>query len=62
MKLTYIRWSMTIIETQGLTLITDPVFRMLGLHQAPKSYTFERMPRPDLVFISHTHPYGIKRK
>ena len=55
MKLTYIRWSMTIIETQGLTLITDPVFRMLGLHQAPKSYTFERMPRPDLVFISHTH-------
>jgi N-acyl-phosphatidylethanolamine-hydrolysing phospholipase D len=55
MKLTYIRWSMTIIETQGLTLITDPVFRMLGIHQAPKSYTFERMPRPDLVFISHTH-------
>jgi L-ascorbate metabolism protein UlaG (beta-lactamase superfamily) len=55
MKLTYIRWSMTIIETQGLTLITDPVFRMLGIRQAPKSYTFERMPRPDLVFISHTH-------
>jgi L-ascorbate metabolism protein UlaG (beta-lactamase superfamily) len=55
MKLTYIRWSMTIIETQGLTLITDPVFRMLGIHQAPKSYTIERMPRPDLVFISHTH-------
>lgn len=55
MKLTYIRWSMTIIETEGLTIITDPVFRMLGIHQAPKSYTFERMPRPDLVFISHTH-------
>lgn len=55
MKLTYIRWSMTIIETEGLTLITDPVFRMLGIHQAPTSYTFERMPRPDLVFISHTH-------
>jgi L-ascorbate metabolism protein UlaG (beta-lactamase superfamily) len=55
MKLTYIRWSMTIIETQGLTLITDPVFTMMGLHQAPKSYTIERMPRPDLVFISHTH-------
>jgi L-ascorbate metabolism protein UlaG (beta-lactamase superfamily) len=55
MKLTYIRWSMTIIETEGLTLITDPVFRMLGIHQTPKSYTFERMPRPDLVFISHTH-------
>jgi L-ascorbate metabolism protein UlaG (beta-lactamase superfamily) len=55
MKLTYIRWSMTIIETEGLTLITDPVFRMMGIHQAPKSYTFDRMPRPDLVFISHTH-------
>jgi L-ascorbate metabolism protein UlaG (beta-lactamase superfamily) len=54
-KLTYIRWSMTIIETEGLTIVTDPVFRILGVHQAPKSYTFERMPRPDLVFISHTH-------
>jgi L-ascorbate metabolism protein UlaG (beta-lactamase superfamily) len=46
---------MTIIETKGLTIVTDPVFRVLGIHQAPKSYTFERMPRPDLVFISHTH-------
>ena len=55
MKLTYIRWSMTIIETSGLTIITDPVFRMLGVHQKPKLYTFDRMPRPDLVFISHTH-------
>lgn len=55
MRLTYIRWSMTIIETRGLTLITDPVFHVLGIRQAPKSYTFERMPRPDLVFISHTH-------
>jgi L-ascorbate metabolism protein UlaG (beta-lactamase superfamily) len=55
MKLTYIRWSMTIIETQGLTIVTDPVFRMLGVHQTPKTYTFEHMPRPDLVFISHTH-------
>jgi len=54
-KLTYIRWSMTIIEENGLTLITDPVFRMLGVHQTPRSYTFEQMPRPDLVFISHTH-------
>jgi L-ascorbate metabolism protein UlaG (beta-lactamase superfamily) len=27
----------------------------LGIPQAPRSYTFERMPRPDLVFISHTH-------
>ncbi len=55
MKLTYVRWSMTIIETKGLTIVTDPVFRMLGIHQAPRSYTYERMPRPDLVFISHTH-------
>ncbi len=55
MKLTYIRWAMTIIETEGLTLITDPIFRMLGVHQSPKSYTFDRMPRPDFVFISHTH-------
>jgi L-ascorbate metabolism protein UlaG (beta-lactamase superfamily) len=55
MKLTYIRWSMTIIDTNGLTIVTDPVFRMLGINQAPKSYTAERMPRPDLVFISHTH-------
>jgi L-ascorbate metabolism protein UlaG (beta-lactamase superfamily) len=61
MRLTYIRWSMTIIETQGLTLITDPVFRLMGVHQAPKSYTFERMPRPDLVFISHTHADHFER-
>ena len=56
MKLTYIRYSMTIIETGGLTIVTDPVFRMLGISQAPRSYTCARMPRPDLVFISHTHP------
>jgi L-ascorbate metabolism protein UlaG (beta-lactamase superfamily) len=66
MKLTYIRWSMTIIETMGLTIVTDPVFRMLGVPQAPTSYTFEHMPRPDLVFVSHTHldhfePATLKR-
>jgi L-ascorbate metabolism protein UlaG (beta-lactamase superfamily) len=55
LKLTYIRWSMTIVETLDLTLITDPVFHILGVPQAPRSYTLERMPRPDLVFISHTH-------
>jgi L-ascorbate metabolism protein UlaG (beta-lactamase superfamily) len=55
MRLTYIRWSMAIIETDGLTIVTDPVFDIMGIHQAPKSYTFERLPRPDLVFISHTH-------
>jgi L-ascorbate metabolism protein UlaG (beta-lactamase superfamily) len=66
MKVTYIRWSMTIVETDGLVLVTDPVFRMLGIHQAPKSYTFDRLPRPDFVFISHTHvdhfePATLKR-
>jgi L-ascorbate metabolism protein UlaG (beta-lactamase superfamily) len=55
MKLTYIRWAMTLIETLGATIVTDPVFRLLGIQQTPKAYTFERMPRPDLVFISHTH-------
>ena len=52
MKLTYIRWSMTIIETRDLTLVTDPVFHMFGIRQAPRSYDFERMPRPDLVGIT----------
>ena len=66
MKLTYIRWSMTLIETDGLTIVTDPVFRMFGLHQAPRSYTWDRMPLPDLVFVSHTHvdhfePATLKR-
>lgn len=56
MKLTYIRWSMTVIETEGLTIVTDPVFRILGIPMAPRTYTLDRMPRPDLVFISHTHP------
>ena len=56
MKLTYIRWSMTVIETSGVTIVTDPVFHLLGLFsQAPRSYTIELMPRPDLVFVSHTH-------
>lgn len=66
MKLTYIRWSMTIMETEGLTIVTDPVFRMMGVQQTPRSYTPDRMPRPDLVFISHTHvdhfsPAALKR-
>jgi L-ascorbate metabolism protein UlaG (beta-lactamase superfamily) len=56
MRLTYVRWSMAIVETPGLTVVTDPVFRMLGIRQGPKTYTFEQMPRPDLVFVSHTHP------
>ncbi len=55
MKLTYIRWSMTLIETEGLTLVTDPVFHLMGIPQQPRSYTFEHLPRPDFVFVSHTH-------
>jgi len=55
MKLTDIRGSMTLIETEGLKIITDPVFHVLGVPQAPRSYSPERMPRPDLVFVSHTH-------
>jgi len=47
---------MTIIETMGITIVTDPLFHMFGLRQAPTSYTLERLPQPDLVFISHTHP------
>ena len=55
MRLTYVRWAMTVVETQGLTVVTDPVFRMFGIQLHPRSYTFERMPPPDLVFVSHTH-------
>lgn len=66
MRLTYIRWCMTLIETQGLTLVTDPVFHLMGIPQEPRSYTFAHLPRPDLVFISHTHvdhfePAALKR-
>jgi L-ascorbate metabolism protein UlaG (beta-lactamase superfamily) len=65
-KLTYIRWSMTIIETQGLTLVTDPIFHLMRIPQQPRSYTFVNLPRPDLVFVSHTHvdhfePATLKR-
>ncbi|HSJ57774.1 MAG TPA: MBL fold metallo-hydrolase [Anaerolineae bacterium] len=55
MRLTYVRWSMTIVEAGDVTIVTDPVFRMMGVPQAPRSFTFDRLPRPDLVFISHTH-------
>jgi L-ascorbate metabolism protein UlaG (beta-lactamase superfamily) len=65
-KLTYIRWSMTLIETQGLTVVTDPVFHLMGIPQKPRSYTFKYLPPPDLVFVSHTHvdhfePATLKR-
>lgn len=57
---------MTLIETGGLTLLTDPVFHLMGIPQEPRAYTFAHLPRPDLVFISHTHvdhfePATLKR-
>ncbi len=55
MKITYIRWSMTIIEMNGLTIITDPVFRLLGLPATPREYTIEQLPKPDLILVSHRH-------
>jgi len=55
MKITYVRWAMTIIEMKGLTIVTDPVFKMLGFPAAPREYTIEQLPRPDLILISHRH-------
>lgn len=55
MKITYVRWSMTITEMGGLTIVTDPVFRMLGLRVAPRAYTIEQLPQPDLILVSHRH-------
>jgi len=55
MKLTYIRWSMIVIEMNGLTIVTDPVFRMLGWAAQPPEYTIDQLPRPDLILVSHRH-------
>jgi len=55
MKITYVRWSMTIIEMNGLILVTDPVFKMLGFHTQPREYTIEKLPKPDLILVSHRH-------
>jgi L-ascorbate metabolism protein UlaG (beta-lactamase superfamily) len=42
-KITYIRWSMAIIEMDGFTVVTDPVFRFLGLLGiGPPAYTRTR--------------------
>jgi L-ascorbate metabolism protein UlaG (beta-lactamase superfamily) len=66
-KITYIRWSMAIIEMGGLTVVTDPVFRFLGLLGAgPPAYTIDQLPKPDLVLISHRHfdhwdPWTMRR-
>jgi L-ascorbate metabolism protein UlaG (beta-lactamase superfamily) len=66
MKVTYIRWSMTIIEMNDLTIVTDPIFRLLGLQAAPREYTIEHLPKPDLILISHRHfdhwdPWTMRR-
>jgi L-ascorbate metabolism protein UlaG (beta-lactamase superfamily) len=66
MKVTYIRWSMTIIEMNGLTVVTDPVFRLLGFRAAPREYTIDRLPTPDLILVSHRHvdhwdPWTMRR-
>lgn len=66
MKITYIRWSMTIIEMNSLTIVTDPVFRILGFPTAPREYTIEQLPKPDLILISHRHvdhwdPWTMRR-
>lgn len=66
-RITYVRWSMTIIEMNGLVIITDPVFRLLGLFRAaPRAYTIEHLPRPDLILVSHRHfdhwdPWTMRR-
>jgi L-ascorbate metabolism protein UlaG (beta-lactamase superfamily) len=46
---------MTITGMGGLTIITDPVFRMLGQRSASRTYGIEQLPRPGLVLISHRH-------
>jgi L-ascorbate metabolism protein UlaG (beta-lactamase superfamily) len=66
MKTTYVRWCMTIIETNGLRIVTDPVFRVLGFPATPREYTIERLPKPDLILISHRHfdhwdPWAMRR-
>jgi L-ascorbate metabolism protein UlaG (beta-lactamase superfamily) len=66
MKITYIRWSMTIIEMDGLAIVTDPVFRMLGFRAMPREYTIEQLPKPDLILVSHRHvdhwdPWTMRR-
>jgi L-ascorbate metabolism protein UlaG (beta-lactamase superfamily) len=56
MQITYIRWAMTIIEMNGLTIVTDPIFRFMGLlRAAPREYRFAQLPKPDLILISHRH-------
>jgi L-ascorbate metabolism protein UlaG (beta-lactamase superfamily) len=57
---------MTIIEMNGLTIVTDPVFRLLGLRATPSEYRIEQLPKPDLILVSHRHfdhwdPWTMRR-
>jgi L-ascorbate metabolism protein UlaG (beta-lactamase superfamily) len=58
---------MTIIETGNLVILTDPVFRLLGLFRAaPREYTLDRLPHADLILVSHRHldhwdPWTMRR-
>jgi len=58
---------MTIIEMNGFTIVTDPIFRILGFLQAmPREYTIEQLPKPNLILISHRHidhwdPWTMRR-
>jgi L-ascorbate metabolism protein UlaG (beta-lactamase superfamily) len=54
-RVTYVRWSMCLIEMNGLRILTDPVFRMLGWRQPPADYTVDRLPPLDLILVSHRH-------
>jgi len=55
MRVTYIRWSMCLIEMNGLNILTDPVFKMLGWRLPPVEYTVDRLPPLDLIVVSHRH-------
>ena len=55
MRVTYIRWSMCLIETHGLNILTDPVFRIFGRRQPPVDYTVDRLPPLDMIVVSHRH-------
>lgn len=66
LKVTYIRWSMMVIEMNSLTLVTDPVFRMLGFPTMPRKYTIDQLPKLDLILVSHRHidhwdPWTMRR-
>jgi L-ascorbate metabolism protein UlaG (beta-lactamase superfamily) len=55
MRVTYVRWSMCLIEMNGLNILTDPVFKMLGWRLPPAEYTVDRLPPLDLILVSHRH-------